>query len=169
MDPIWVILLIIFGLFVVAIRADLRAGWSRRLQRSRGSKESDFKCLRGNCRNGHGEALFKNGNRYKGQYRQGRKDGQGSFTWRDGRHYTGQWKKGRMHGKGVMTFPLGGRYEGDFVQDLKEGEGCYIWPNGGIYRGKFVGDKRNGLGTYTAPDGHKIHCIWRDDKPGRPL
>jgi hypothetical protein len=33
-------------------------------------------------------------------------------TWKDGRKYKGDWKQDHMHGRGTFTWPTGEFYEG---------------------------------------------------------
>ncbi|MBF0623349.1 MAG: hypothetical protein HQL82_00930 [Magnetococcales bacterium] len=162
------LLMLIGILFLAALLADRRHALRVRADGRGMARERPFKCLKGNCHNGYGEARFVNGNLYRGQYRKGRKHGRGTFIWRDGRMYDGQWRDGRMNGPGVMTFPLGGRFEGNFVEDRKEGRGRYTWPNGGVYEGEFKNDKRHGPGAYTDPEGRTLRCLWCEDRPVTP-
>ena len=33
-------------------------------------------------------------------------DGHGEYTWTDGQKYVGNWKDGKKHGKGKLTWPV---------------------------------------------------------------
>ena len=48
-------------------------------------------CIKGDCKNGYGEYIYKDGTKYLGNY-----------------------KKGKEHGKGKLIYTDGGIYEGDF-------------------------------------------------------
>lgn len=51
-------------------------------------------CLSGDCINGQGIALYSDGSKYEGQF-----------------------KEGKKHGQGTWTFPNGGIIEGHFEKD----------------------------------------------------
>ena len=121
---------------------------------------------------------YSNGDRYRGQIRDGRRHGRGVYTWASGGSYDGEWRNGDFHGRGVRTWANGDRYEGDFVEDKATGRGVYTyadgrryegdlvdlyfqgrgvmtWPNGNRYEGDFVRNKRTGRGVFTWPNGHR--------------
>ena len=92
-------------------------------------------------RSGHGLYLYTSGNRYKGQYRAGRKvapslplvqEGFGQFWWTVGRH-------------------AGEKYVGGFVAEKREGQGSYYFRNGDV----FTGGKGNGGGSCLL-----VLCCW---------
>ena len=45
--------------------------------------------------------IWKDGNRYEGEYINDLKHGFGVYTWADGSRYEGEWKDDNMHGKGL--------------------------------------------------------------------
>jgi hypothetical protein len=45
------------------------------------------------------------GDRYEGEYRNGKPNGKGTYTWKDGSKYEGEWRHGKKHGKGKFTWP----------------------------------------------------------------
>jgi len=47
-----------------------------------------------------------NGEKYVGEYKDGKKHGQGTFTSADGGKYVGEYKDGKMHGKGTLFDPM---------------------------------------------------------------
>ena len=47
-------------------------------------------CIEGHCQNGTGTYLWLNGNKYVGEWKDGKRSGQGAYYWADGREYTGQ-------------------------------------------------------------------------------
>ena len=54
--------------------------------------------------------------------------GQGTYTWADGEKYVGEWKEGKKHGQGTYTYVNGveerGYYMNDeFAPDICEGMG----------------------------------------------
>ena len=49
-------------------------------------------------RNGRGMERYSNGNRYEGEFRNGKPDGKGVYTWANGEVYEGEWKMGLKEG-----------------------------------------------------------------------
>ncbi len=62
-------------------------------------------CVKGNCRNGVGVYIWKNGERYEGKFSGGKQNGSGTYYWPDNSKYVGEWKNARRHGKGIYFFP----------------------------------------------------------------
>ena len=75
----------------------------------------------------HGKGFVKhfNGDTYKGEFRDGKKEGKGRFTFAaTGDEYEGECRENMRHGEGKYTFGDGlGHYEGTWVEDVKCGEG----------------------------------------------
>ena len=61
---------------------------------------SDYKCTQGDCKNGFGTAVFTNGGKYVGEWKDGKQHGQGTVTKADGSQYSGEFKEGKMLPKG---------------------------------------------------------------------
>jgi hypothetical protein len=74
-------------------------------------------CIKGDCTNGYGTYTFASGNKYVGEFKDGKRHGQGTFTTADGGKYVGEWKDGKPHGQGTFTKSDG---------TIKKG----IWENG---------------------------------------
>ena len=74
-------------------------------------------CIKGDCNNGYGTYTFASGNKYVGEFKDGKRHGQGTFTTADGGKYVGEWKDGKPHGQGTFTKSDG---------TIKKG----IWENG---------------------------------------
>jgi hypothetical protein len=87
-------------------------------------------CIEGDCINGTGIMVFNSGNKYKGEFVDGKRQGEGTFVWVSGAKYRGQWLNDQMHG-----------------------EGTYVYPDRRVYRGAFVDGKKNGKGELTTEDG----------------
>ena len=58
-----------------------------------------------------------NGNKYEGEWKDGKKHGQGTYTWSNGDVYEGEWKDNNPNGQGTLTFPDGTTYEGEFKEN----------------------------------------------------
>ena len=58
-------------------------------------------------------------------------------TYADGNKYVGEWKEGKEHGQGTFASALGGKYVGEWKDGKKHGQGIFVFPNGqrfvGIY------------------------------------
>ena len=81
--------------------------------------------------------------------------GFGVFWSKTGDRYEGEWLQGRRHGQGRQTY--GGRfpdgfggdvYEGDWVQDKRDGHGVMQMANGDCFEGEWAGDLKHGRGTF---------------------
>jgi hypothetical protein len=74
------------------------------------------------------------------------KDGFGIYLSRNGDKYEGNWKNLQRHGKGIATFANGDVYNGYWLHDLQDGQGTMTYKNGtakqrGIWeRGSFKGE-----------------------------
>ena len=75
--------------------------------------------LTGNCDNGNGTIIYKNGAKYEGEWEKRMWDGYGKYNDSTG-VYEGLWKDNKKHGKGTLTYKSGNK-----EQQLYE-EGRYI-------------------------------------------
>lgn len=99
-------------------------------------------CIEGNCTDGTGIMVFNSGNKYKGEFVDGKRQGEGTFVWASGAKYRGQWLDDQMHG-----------------------EGTYVYPDRRVYRGTFVAGKKNGKGVLSTEDGKVLEKgKWVDDE-----
>lgn len=141
-------------------------------------------CISGDCQNGIGILLMENGERYAGQFSQGKANGIGSWYYFDGSQYTGQWKNGLREGEGVWRSSVGEEQAGTWMRDrlvqrnpvsseelITRGHTT----TGSGRTGCISGNCQNGEGTYILPDGSvyvgafkagEIHgvgvCYYRD-------
>ena len=122
-------------------------------------------CIYGNCTNGQGTYTWSNGQKYVGEFRDGKANGDGTYTWPNGQKYVGEFKNGRSDGDGTYTWPNGQKYVGEFRDDKSDGYGIYTWPDGQKYFGEFKDDKFSGQGTLALPDGTKHEGEFKDDTP----
>ena len=56
--------------------------------------------------------------------------GRGFFFWADGDRYEGDFIEGKRTGKGVFIHKGGDCYYGDSVEGISHGKGIYIWTDG---------------------------------------
>lgn len=126
-------------------------------------------------RHGHGKFTYPSGDRYEGQWVDGKAQGHGVFVSRLSRYegnwdadlkhgdgtetfddksvYTGQFKQGYRHGRGVLTWTDGSSYDGGWANNNMDGHGIFTWRNGHTYTGRWHDNYMNGEGRYTWPDG----------------
>ena len=50
-------------------------------------------------------------------------NGQGTYIYTNGDKFVGNWKNGKYHGHGTFTYPDGIMYVGEFKDGLKNGQG----------------------------------------------
>ena len=87
---------------------------------------------------GFGKYTYLDGEKYEGDWRNGKYHGQGTYTSKDGEKFVGEWKDGRENGQGKRTFPDGRKYIGEFkggdpwngVEFNKDGNIIGKWVNG---------------------------------------
>ena len=82
--------------------------------------------------------LLVAGNRYEGEFRDGKRNGKGVLLRADGARYEGDWKNDRMDGQGVFWRPDGNRYEGSFAKGRFAGTGVYFYPKGDRCEGQWA-------------------------------
>lgn len=110
-------------------------------------------CISGNCNNGKGTYLFKDGSKYIGTFLRSQPHGNGIFYLSDGSKYEGEFSNGDKNGKGKMSFATGDVYVGNFSSGLISGSGKMVYRNGDVYTGYWVNGKSSGKGRYVFSDG----------------
>ena len=89
---------------------------------------------------------------------------QGSWTWKNGDKYYGDWQNGRRTGKGTYTWAEGGKYTGEFKDESLHGQGTHITAAGSKYVGEFKDDAYNGRGILYLADGSISESgLWKDN------
>ena len=90
---------------------------------------------------GRGKYTYPHGEKYEGEWKNGKYHGQGSFTTPSGNKYVGEFKDGKQHGKGTLT----SRFEKEYIGEFKEGT---LWniteydKNGNILTKTINGEKQ---------------------------
>lgn len=100
---------------------------------------------------GEGTLTKKNGDIYNGNFDQGVFNGKGIYKFSNGNLYEGEFKDGKMKGYGKIVYSSEGDlqkidYEGQFENNLPHGKGVLRLENGSIYRGEFKEGKMCGKG-----------------------
>ncbi len=125
--------------------------------------------------------------RYKGDYKNDKKDGQGIYYWPNGDKLDGTWQADEIIA-GTLTIPYDGvmyhsdathshsaatykgslQYTGAFSKHKFNGHGTAVWPNGDRYDGDWVNDKMSGHGVYYFANGERYDGEWTDNKMNGP-
>jgi hypothetical protein len=90
------------------------------------------------------EKVYKNGNKYIGQFKNGKREGYGIMLFANGGRYEGNWKDNLAHGKGIEYYENGDRYEGNYYEDEEDGPGVYYYKNGDRIMGNYKNGKKIG-------------------------
>lgn len=98
-------------------------------------------CISGNCNNGKGTYIFK-----------------------DGSIYIGEFVNNHMEGFGKLTDKYGNTYTGYFKNDKYDGIGKFERTDGTKYIGQFSEGRRNGLGTQWYSATYKEKGRWENDR-----
>lgn len=99
-------------------------------------------------RHGKGIELFQNGNKFDGQWVDGKMQS-GLLTFTNGNIYEGDFMDNQFYGTGKLTYTNGNIYEGQW-KIQQEGQGRLIFKNGNIFEGIFENGKYNkGKLTYA--------------------
>ena len=111
-----------------------------------------------------GTFTHANGERYVGEFKDGKYNGQGTLTTANGDIYAGEWKDDRRNGQGTYTFVSGYKYVSEFKDDKANGQGTLTFANGDKYVGELKDYMRNGQGTLTTANGDIYVGEWKDDR-----
>jgi len=120
-------------------------------------------CKEGNCSNGTGTMFWPNGDKYVGEWKDGKIHGVGTLTWSDGTKYTGEWRNGLENGKGEMTWSDGTIYIGERKDSKASGQGTMILSDGTKYVVTWIEDKKYGLGKKFHNDKFLYEGRWEND------
>ncbi len=134
-------------------------------------------CLTGDCSNGDGIAVMRDGRVLAGHWRGGQRTGFALDATLDGQTSASWWENGRAAGDALAwarrqsTSPAslaeaaapsaGGCTEGD----CNAGRGRYVWQDGRRYEGTFREGRPHGMGRMQRPDGSVYLGEWVDGSP----
>lgn len=121
--------------------------------------------------NGYGALIYENGDKYEGQWSDGKIHGNGVLTTTNGSKKEGKWEYGNFSfpikvvdgntiSYGAITYtgemlnllPNGEKYEGEFRLGYRHGKGNQYNSNGATYVGEWEYNKCKGFGTITTSD-----------------
>jgi hypothetical protein len=105
-----------------------------------------------NCQGSNTSSI---GNKYVGEYKDGRPNGQGIITFPDGKKYIGEVKDGTANGQGTVIYPNEDKYVGELKDGKSNGHGTFTFTNGNKYVGEFKDGNFNGRAIVTFADGEK--------------
>lgn len=113
----------------------------------------------------HGKGILRTsgGAVYKGDFVDDEFSGYGEYFFENGDHYIGEFNKGKRQGRGVFKFKGVGLYEGYWEDGYQHGYGEFFWENGEKFRGEFLKGKKHGQGNYEYADGKKYQGQWKED------
>jgi hypothetical protein len=132
-----------------------------------------------NWTNCHGSYHVSNGEKYVGEFRDGKPYGQGTLTFsaphKGARQkYVGEFRDGKPYGQGTLTSSAphkaaGQKYVGEFRDSKPYGQGTLTSsaPHKGAgqkYVGEFRYGRRHGQGTHTDARGLAREGIWKNGK-----
>lgn len=107
------------------------------------------------------------GERYEGDFIQGRKHGRGTLKTRDGDCYDGQFIDGYYHGKGTCAYANGNVYDGEWVHGKWQGHGELRLHDGSKYTGEFQQGLYHGFGQFLFGSGGKLGSYTGDFAYGK--
>ena len=143
---------------------------SQRQNAEQSNTQSNLPVCQGNdasrWSNCFGSWTFSNGDKYVGEFEDGKYNGQGTYTEANGNKYAGEFKDGVRNGQGTYIFSSGEKYIGDWKDNKYNGQGnnTNILGIGNAYFGEFRDGIFNGQGIYTFTNGDKYVGEWKDGK-----
>ena len=118
--------------------------------------------FRDNKKDGKGLHVWANGDKFDGDFVADEPAGRGLWEFATGDRYEGDIAKGKFNGKGTLTTKAGDKYVGTFVDSLQHGKGVYQFANGDKYDGEMKQGKLAGVGVYTSKNGDRREATFVD-------
>ena len=118
-------------------------------------KEEDAKVYNINCED---VIRYENGDIYKGQIKNGKREGLGTCYFGNKDIYEGMWKNDKMDCVGKYIFADKSFYSGDFKNGCKEGIGVFTCDDY-KYIGQYYADKKGRVGTFHLSDNSYLKVI----------
>ncbi|MCY7387432.1 MAG: hypothetical protein LH481_05105 [Burkholderiales bacterium] len=120
--------------------------------------------FRENKKQGKGAYIWANGNRYEGDFVEDEPSGRGKFIFASGDQYEGEYAKGAFNGKGIFVAKNGDRTDGTFVNGQASGKAVYVFASGDKYEGEMAAGKMSGKGMFTTKGGDRWEATFINDR-----
>ena len=120
--------------------------------------------FRENKKQGKGAYLWANGNRYEGDFVDDEPSGRGKFVFASGDQYEGEYSRGKFNGKGIFIARNGDKTDGAFVNGEANGQAIYVFANGDKYEGQMAAGKMAGKGLFTTKGGDRWESTFVNDR-----
>ena len=86
-------------------------------------------CVSGDCIDGFGTFVFRDGSRYIGSFKDKKQEGKGAMSYANGDKYTGDWKAGIYDGEGTLYLQNGSKVSGLWRSGVYAGLTQEVNPN----------------------------------------
>jgi len=96
--------------------------------------------------------------KYEGEITYGEPNGKGIETFPNGEKYVGEFKDGKFHGQGTFNHP-DFKFEGEYKDGLPNGQGTYSYPDGRKKLGEFREGKDWNVIGYDQNGNEKIKWV----------
>lgn len=120
------------------------------------NKNEDAKVYNINC--DEDIIRYANGDVYKGQIKNGKREGLGTCYFANKDVYEGMWKDDKMECVGKYVFADKSFYSGDFKNGCKEGIGVFTCEDY-KYIGQYYADRKGRVGTFHLPENEYLKVI----------
>lgn len=120
--------------------------------------------FRENKKQGKGVYIWANGDRYEGDFVDDEPSGRGKFIFASGDQYEGEYSKGAFNGKGMFIAKNGDRTDGAFVNNKANGQAVYVFASGDRYEGEMAAGKMSGKGKFTTKGGDRWEATFVNDQ-----
>lgn len=128
---------------------------------------SDGDKYKGNFENGKADGYVKvyyvRGDEYRGMVKNWKPNGYGKFYQANGDKYKGNFIDGKANGYVKVYYATGDKYRGMVKNWEPDGYGEFFYKNGDKYEGEFKNGKRNGSGKFFHLNGGITEAIFKDD------
>ncbi len=75
---------------------------------------------------GHGTLIYADGDKYVGEWKDGKKSGFGELWYTNGDKFSGHWLDDKATGSGRLEYSNGDVYDGQWERDQRSGESCMM-------------------------------------------
>lgn len=120
--------------------------------------------FRDNKKQGKGTYIWSNGDRYEGDFVEDEPSGLGKFIFATGDRYDGEYARGAFNGKGIFVSKNGDKTDGTFVNNKASGQAVYVFASGDKYEGEMAAGKMSGKGTFTTKSGDRWEANFINDR-----